>query len=269
MPFLFFLITILSAGLVAGEVKHELISGRLGKVEIFWEKPAGAGPFPAVIFVHGHQGGEKKGASIYTKSDLFSRTVGENRVAIAVSQSGYGSSTGKPDNCGIYSQTALKEAIAFGRKQKFVDPKKIIILGYSMGASLSAIIASQDYKLAGAVLIAGIYDQEDALLKIGFQSFSNPGMKSLYDDLGQEIGSEKDRFIIRSALYHAEKIKVPVLILTGGGDQIATVDQSIRLHEKIKASGGNSKLLIFPFSGHYIHPLLSWLEISKFMNQHL
>ena len=51
---------------------------------------------------------------------------------------------------------------------------------------------------------------------------------------------------------HYRELKLPVVILTGGGDQIADVDrQSKRLHEEIP----QSELTVLPGLGHMVHHL--------------
>ena len=51
---------------------------------------------------------------------------------------------------------------------------------------------------------------------------------------------------------HYRELKLPVVILTGGGDQIADVDrQSRRLHEEIP----QSELTVLPGLGHMVHHL--------------
>ncbi|MES2527157.1 MAG: alpha/beta fold hydrolase [Bdellovibrionota bacterium] len=263
MPFLLSLI-LLSTPLLADELHHELISGKRGKVEIYWQRPDGTGPFPALILVHGHQGHNKVGAENIAMSGYFPEILKKGFVAIAVSQSGYGKTEGAPDNCGETSQEALKAAIQFARQQKFIVGSKIALAGSSMGASLSALIASQDEKLAGAIVSSGIYDQKEALLKLGFYARLNGEFSPLQDELQNET---QNRYDIRSALSHAEKIKIPLLIMTGLGDQIAPPDQSLALHKKIQASGGKSRLVIFPFAGHSIHPGLMGPEINKFLEE--
>ena len=51
---------------------------------------------------------------------------------------------------------------------------------------------------------------------------------------------------------HYRELKLPVVILTGGGDQIADVDrQSRRLHQEIP----QSELTVLPGLGHMVHHL--------------
>ncbi len=264
------LIVFFSSCIHAGEVIHEIIlhpENTKAKVEVFWQKPDGKGPYPALILIHGHQGQKRIGAEPIASQGYFEEITKKGFVAIAVSQSGYGKTTGGPDNCGKNSQAAVRAAIQFARNQKFIMPDKIVLMGSSMGASISAIIASQDEKLAGAVLASGIYDQEQALLRLAFYGETNPENKLLHDQLQMESGDDENRFVIRSALFHTDKIKIPLLILSGLGDQIAPVEQSISLHSKVLAAGGKSRLMIFPFAGHNIRPEFSGPHIIHFLEE--
>lgn len=261
---------LLSFPLFASEAQRELLSNPNDpkhKVEIFWSKPPGNGPFPAMIIVHGHQGTGTRGAEVIASSGMFHKMLKKGLVPIAVSQSGYGGTSGSKDNCGLNSQGALKAAIAFAQKQKFIHEKKIVAFGHSMGASLITIVAGQNSGLAAGIVSNGIYDLADALKRLDVVSFKDQNKKMLHDQLDKETGSKADRFFIRSALFHADKIKIPLLILAGGGDSIAPPEQAIRLHDKIKESGGKSHLVIFPFSGHALPLPLVVPEIQKFLNE--
>jgi pimeloyl-ACP methyl ester carboxylesterase len=79
-------------------------------------------------------------------------------VAAAVSQPGYGNSSGPPDYCVPYTQQATLVAIDFLRRQPFVRPDKVALFGYSRGAIVAAMVATLNPKLAAVVLGAGAYD---------------------------------------------------------------------------------------------------------------
>ncbi|KAJ6619805.1 Alpha/Beta hydrolase protein [Mycena sp. CBHHK59/15] len=54
----------------------------------------------------------------------------------------------------------------------------------------------------------------------------------------------------RSPIYHADKIRMPLLILQGEKDTIVPADQMINMVETIKARGGKVDLVLFPDEGH-------------------
>jgi hypothetical protein len=82
-------------------------------IQLFWTKPEGKGPFPAVLFIHGHQETQRNGGEAYVLTGRLGVTARRGYVAAAVSQPGYGNSAGPPDYCGPYRQRATLVAIDF------------------------------------------------------------------------------------------------------------------------------------------------------------
>jgi dipeptidyl aminopeptidase/acylaminoacyl peptidase len=131
-------------------------------------------------------------------------------VAAALSQPGYGNCGGQPDFCGPFTQQAALVALDFLRQQTFVKPGKIALFGYSRGAIVAAMVATQDQSLAAAPLGAGCYD---------FFTW-NPTTPGIAWNIAEEAGTSSEAYLARSAIYHAEKIKAPGLLLhsaTGTG----------------------------------------------------
>jgi hypothetical protein len=73
---------------------RELLLHRWDKtkaVEMFWAKPEGNGPFPAILFIHGHQEPPSPGASVYARAgrpgaDGTARLCGGCAVAAGLRQ---------------------------------------------------------------------------------------------------------------------------------------------------------------------------------------
>jgi len=168
-------------------------------VELFWAKPEGNGPFPVVLFIHGHQEGPRDGGEAYVRTGRLGIMARRGYVSAAVSQPGYGNSAGPPDYCGPFTQQAVLVAIDFLRRQPFVRANKVALFGYSRGAIVAAMVATQDPGLAAVVLGAGAYD------------FFNwhPTLRGIARNRDAEAGTSADAFMARSAMYHAEQIKAP------------------------------------------------------------
>jgi pimeloyl-ACP methyl ester carboxylesterase len=112
-------------------------------------------------------------------------------VAAAISQSGYGNSSGPPDYCGPFTQQATLVAIDFLRRQPFVNPNKVALFGYSQGAIVAAMVATLDPRLAAVVLGAGAYD---------FFVW-RPTLPGISRNLFAEAGMSAEAFTARSAIY--------------------------------------------------------------------
>lgn len=212
-----------------------------GQVELYWTRPAGEARYPAIIFVHGHQWPKRPGGKVYVENGRLAHTVEKGYVAAAVSQSGYGKSGGERDFCGPNTQQAVLAAIRFLRKQPFVNPDKVGLMGRSRGAIVASMVATQDTQLAAVALAAGMYD-----VKSGYPT----GIRAFDRNIRREAGTSDEAFKARSALHHADRIKAPILLLHGEGDNRISSEQAKLFANKLKSLGVPVVLQIFYWHGH-------------------
>ena len=230
------------------------------KVELFWTKPTGDGPYAAVLFIHGHQEQIRDGGESYVKSGLLGRLASHGYVAAVISQPGYGNSSGPPDYCGPFTQEAVLVAANFLRKQAFIKGDKLALFGYSRGAIVASMVATQDQRLGAVVLGAGVYDF--------FKWYPTP-LPGIDNLIRTEAGTSAEAFKARSSIYHVEKIKAPVLLLHGARDERVPLQQAEAFAEKLKANGIVFKMKIFPNARHSI-PIDELLrEIYPFLEEFL
>lgn len=247
------------AGLV---VRRELIahSQDAGKrIELFWTRPVGDGRYPAVLLIHGHQE-LRNGGEVFVKTGRLGVMAARGYVAAALSQPGYGKSDGPQDYCGPFTQDAVGAAVEFLRRQPFVDPKRIALYGYSRGAIVASMVATKDPQLAAVVPGAGAYD---------FFSWYPTPLPGIDTNIRLETGASAEAFRARSAIYHTEKIRAPVLLLHGAQDERIPVRQAEAFAEKLRASGVAVTLKIFPSARHGIPIDEQYREIYPFLEQAL
>ncbi|MEE8304639.1 MAG: alpha/beta fold hydrolase, partial [Candidatus Tectomicrobia bacterium] len=230
------------------------------KIELFWTKPEGSGAWPVVLFVHGHQIGQRHGGEVYVHGGRLRRMVYRGYVAAAVSQPGYGNSDGPPDFCGPFTQDAVLRAIQFLRDKPFVHPNKVALYGVSRGAIVSAMVAAQDPRLAAVILVAGMYD-----LDKGYPT----GLHGLDTNIAREAGISRQAFNVRSAVYHAEKIRAPVLLLHGASDDRFAPTQVEAFARQLMAHGVPVRIKIVSGAGHGIPIATQYKEIYPFLLEHL
>ena len=230
------------------------------KIEIFWTKPAGDGPYPAVLLIHGHQEQVRNGGEAFVKTGRLGILAKQGYVAASLSQPGYGNSDGPPDYCGPFTQDAALVALDFLRKQPFVNPNKLALYGYSRGAIVAGMVAARDPKIAAVVLGAGAYD---------FVSWYPTPLRVIDANIRQEAGTSADAFRARSAIYHVDKIKSPVLLLHGTQDERIPVRQAEIFFDKLKASGVRVEMKIFPKARHSIPIDEQYREIYPFLAEFL
>jgi dienelactone hydrolase len=229
-------------------------------VELFWTKPAGDGPFPAILFVHGHQIKIRNGGETYAKAGRLSRMTSRGYVAAAISLPGYGDSDGPPDFCGPLSQQAVLAAIDFLRKQAFVEPDKVALYGFSRGAIVASMVATRDERLSAVVLGSGAYD---------FFKFYPTFDPIANNNIIREAGTSAEAFRARSAVYHVNKIKSPVLLLHGALDPNVPVEQPEAFAEKLRAHDKVFRIKIFPRAGHDISLNEQYSEMLPFLSKYL
>jgi dipeptidyl aminopeptidase/acylaminoacyl peptidase len=230
------------------------------KVELFWTLPAGDGPYPAVLFIHGHQEQARNGGEEYVRVGRLGIMARRGYVAAAVSQPGYGNSDGPPDYCGPFTQGAVLVALDFLRKQPFVNPNKVALYGYSRGAIVASMVATRDPQLAAVVLGGGAYD---------FFSWHPTRISGIDSNIRAEAGTSPEAFRARSAIYHADRVKAPVLLLHGAIDERVYWGQAAAFAEKLKANGVPVRIKIFPNAAHGIPIPQLWGEIYPFLGEHL
>jgi len=217
------------------------------KVEYFLEKPKGDGPWPTVVLLHGHQEWPRAGGKDFVKWGVLDEFAGRGYLAVAISQPGYGGSTGPADFCGPLTQHAVAAVIAKLHADGYVKDNRILIQGVSRGALVAGMVAAHDPSIRGIVLISGLYDLA------AYASHAKSAMAaSIVDSMKAETGGTAEALKSRSLLYCAQDVKAETLILNGAKDDRTDPDQARRVAEIIKAHGGHARAIVYPEYGHQI-----------------
>jgi dipeptidyl aminopeptidase/acylaminoacyl peptidase len=217
------------------------------QVEYFLEKPKGDGPWPTIILLHGHQEWPRAGGRDFVKWGVLDELAGRGYLAVAISQPGYGGSTGPADFCGPFTQHAAAAVIAKLHADGYIRENRVLIQGVSRGALVAGMIAAHDTSIRGIVLISGLYDLP------AYASHAKSEMAvSIVDSMKAETGGTAEALKARSLLYYAQDIKAETLILNGGKDDRTDPDQARHLGEIINAHGGHARAIVYPEYGHQI-----------------
>lgn len=232
------------------------------RVEYCLEKPSGAGPWPLVVFLHGHQDMPRAGGYDFVKWGILEQFAKRGYLAVAVSQPGYGNSTGPGDFCGPFTQHAVAAVITRIRSDGYVLDNRILIEGISRGALVAGLVAAHDPSIRGIVLISGLYDLPGYI-----RSARSQISLSVVESMKAETAGGEGALKARSLLFVAQSLKANTLILNGAKDDRTDPDQARRMAETINANGGHARAIIYPQYGHNIPVDVRNKDVEPFIQQ--
>jgi dienelactone hydrolase len=243
--------------------------------------PVGAGPFPAVVLVHG-SGPNDRDETVLGAKPFRDLAGGLASRGIAVLR--YDKRTRvhgekiKDDRTFTVKEEVVDdalEAVKLLRRQPAVDGKRVFVLGHSLGAMLAPRIGAADPELAGLLILAGAtLPLEDKILAQTRYLASVEGPLSDQDradlrQLEEQVAKVKDLkpgadtgekvlgafpaywLVLRDCKPHEEaaRLKLPQLVLQGERDYQVTMDD-FALWQKALAGHPNVTLKTYPKLNH-------------------
>jgi dipeptidyl aminopeptidase/acylaminoacyl peptidase len=238
-------------------------------------KPQGASAtnkVPAVILVHGGPGGQSgRGYSV-----LAQFLANHGYAVLAINNrgsSGYGKTFYAADDRkhGREPLWDCIEAKTFLAATGHVDPERIAIAGGSYGGYMVlAALAFRPEAFKVGVDIFGVSNWIRTLESIP------PYWETIRQGLYVEIGHpEKDRDFLRatSPLFHADQIRVPLLVFQGANDPRVIKPESDEIVEAVKKNNVPVDYVVFPDEGHGFskkaNERKAWQTMLEFLDRHL
>jgi uncharacterized protein len=247
--------------------------------------PAGNGPFPAVVLLHG-SGPHDEDETIGPNKPLKDLAWGLASHGIVVFRyvkrtQKYGAQSSEdPAKLTVDDETIsdARAAVSLVAKQKNVDPHRVFLVGHSLGAYLEPRIATGDAPVAGIVLLAGNTRPMEELLIAEVHYILSNGPAPTPDEQKQATAVEETAKKIESpdlkpgdsvnifgrAMpasywldlrdYHpvavAQALKIPILILQGGRDFQVAPATNFEDWKKAMATHSNVTLKFYPALNH-------------------
>jgi len=206
--------------LVSAEVvRYKSFDGT--EIPAIYYKPHGAtadNKVPALVWVHGGPGGQSRTGYF----SLIQYLTNHGYAILAVNNrgsSGYGKTFYKMDDRN-HGDKDLKDCI-WGKKwlasQNYINADEIGIIGGSYGGYMTmAAMAFEPDEFKVGVDIFGVTNWLRTLKSI--PPFWESFRKALYTELGDPFTADSVRLYNISPLFHADKIKNPVMVLQGAND---------------------------------------------------
>jgi dienelactone hydrolase len=158
LPGLLAIVLLWPAGRARGDVREGVEHYRSGEatVTMEWFAPAALGKFPAVVLLHGSGGLEPGTAAVFR---AVARDLAECGYAVMIPHyfERTGHSIGEAFRSGEIMSfvEAVADGIEFGVASGIVDPDRIGMIGYSMGAYIAFFRGARDPRIKAVVSVSG------------------------------------------------------------------------------------------------------------------
>lgn len=205
---------------------------------------------PAIVLVHGGPGGQAR----VNYSSLIQFLVNNGYAVLDVNNrgsSGYGKTFFNMDNKN-HGDKDLKDVV-WGKKHlttlPYVDAGKIGIMGGSYGGYMTlAALAFHPDEFSAGVDIFGVANWVRTLRQT--PPYWEAFRKALYDELGDPNTADSVRLMKVSPLFHASKIKKPLMVLQGANDPRVLQVESDEIVAAVRKNNVPVEYVVFPDEGH-------------------
>jgi dipeptidyl aminopeptidase/acylaminoacyl peptidase len=230
--------------------------------------PAGAGPFPLVLHVHGGPIGAylrswsmrdyavpllvSRGYAVLHPNPRGSSGRGQDFAAAVVGDMG-GADT--------YDYLSGIDAMI---ERGIADPARIGTMGVSYGGFMSAWLVTQDHRFKAAVAGSPVTEW------YSFTFTTNIPRWGLWFLDNADPEQAANQVHTRSPVMHASKARTPTLLTAGAMDRCTPAGQAREFYQALTGHGVDSELVIYPGEGHgvsrfpavtdYLTRIVIWFE---------
>jgi dipeptidyl aminopeptidase/acylaminoacyl peptidase len=218
-----------------GVTGHFIFPTSGSNAEAYLTRPAGPGPFPLMIFLHGHTVGPIGAGSMVPEAEAFASDL--CYAGLAVSLPGYGATEVLPETDPKITLNVVLDAASLVKKLPWIDSKRLYLYGFSRGAFFTSLLVNRIEGIEGIVLHSGAYDLNRLYQETPwFRSLLNPSR-------------EKNPKLI-SILPEVSTWHAPTLVLHGEKDSLVPVKQATLLRDSLEAAKKPYRFVLYPDNGH-------------------
>ncbi|HTM26937.1 MAG TPA: alpha/beta fold hydrolase [Vicinamibacterales bacterium] len=188
-------------------------------------------------------------------------------AALRADDRGIGKSTG--DNMRLTSfdkADDVRAEVAWLRAQPGIDPKRIMLVGYSEGGLIAPMVAAGDPSIAAVVTLAGPgvpgvevarYQVQQPILKDPTMSAADreKAFEKQFEDALKDLSPHETSYLSIDPLAYDRQVRCPALIMQGATDATVPLRSAERIAGAMRA-GGNADVTvrIIPGVSHSLLP---------------
>jgi dipeptidyl aminopeptidase/acylaminoacyl peptidase len=250
-------------------VRYPTHDGRAIPAWLF--RPAGDGPFPVVLSIHG--GPEAQELPRYAYSGLYQYLLSRGIGVLAPNvrgSTGYGKSYQRliHRDWGGDELRDFEYGVRYLRSLGWVRPDRIAVFGGSFGgfATLSCVSRLPDLWAAG-VSIVGPSNL------VTFARSVPPTWRPLMAKWVGDPDADGEFLLQRSPITYADDIVAPLYVIQGANDPRTVQAESDQIVAKLRARGVEVRYDVYPDEGHGFtnkdNELRAWSNVAEFLCAHL
>ena len=237
-----------------GVTSHFLFPTSGSNAEAYLTRPAGPGPFPLMILLHGHAFGSIGAGSMVPEAEAFASDL--CYAGLAVSLPGFGATEVQPGMDPRITLSVVLGAVSLIKNLPWIDPKQLYLYGFSRGAFYTSLLANQIDGLRGIILHSGAYDLDRL-----YHETSSRWLRSMLNPTGEENSK------LISILPEVSTWSAPTLVLHGEKDFLIPVKQATLLRDTLEVAKKHYRFVLYPNSGHRLPPEDVRIKVTAFLKE--
>ena len=205
-------------------------------------KPAGPGPHPVLLNIHGGPFAQFS-VGLFDEAQVYAGAGYAVLMCNPRGSAGYGQDHGRSIK-GRMGTMDMQDVLAFlvGAVEKFadLDAENVGIMGGSYGGYLTAWTISHDHRFRAAIVERGFLDP------VSFTGSSDIG----WFFGGEYTGPTAEQMVAQSPMARVKHVRTPSLVIHSEDDLRCPVEQGQRYFTALKQLGVETGFLVFPGENH-------------------
>jgi len=200
--------------------------------------------FPVIIF---NRGSGPRGDIAPEMVAFFHRLAAEGFVILAPMLRQSDGSEGR-DEMGGADVGDLMNAAPLARSLAYVDTNNMFMYGESRGGMMTYQAVRRGFPVNAAATFGAFTDAQE-LVTSHPKQYSPAVLKQVWPDYEAR---KEEIFKARSALFWAEQLNAPLLIMHGGADESVNPEQSLNLARRLQQLGRVYELVVYAEDNHIL-----------------